>query len=162
MSSRSASRAYPIDLRVATEDDLRAVVALSRTTPWERQDFLKRQIPLGHVTVALKDGAVVGFVVWNREFFEKPFIWLVVVEESHRRQRIATTLFQAVEAGCTGNRLYTSTNRSNLAMAALLRRRGYRMVGEIDLDPGDPEVFYAKVCERARSARPATNRPSRS
>jgi GNAT superfamily N-acetyltransferase len=81
--------------------------------------------------------------VWNREFFEKPFIWLVIVKESHRRHGIGSKLLEVVESGCAGNRLYTSTNRSNATMAALLSRRGYRVVGEIDLDPGDPEVFYA-------------------
>jgi hypothetical protein len=40
--------------------------------------------------------------------------------------------------------VFTSTNRSNDAMRALLRTEGWSSSGELDgLDPGDPElVFY--------------------
>ena len=131
-----------MDVRVAAKGDLPAIRSLSKTTPWEKADFLKRQVDLGHVSVAVEQDIIYGFIVWNREFFEQPFIWLVVVDEARRRRGIGSKLFEAVEAHNSSGRLYTSTNRSNGAMAAFLTRRGYRVVGEIDLDPGDPEVFY--------------------
>lgn len=42
--------------------------------------------------VAERDGALVGFIVWNREFFSFPFIWLVAVRPEHRRRGVAREL----------------------------------------------------------------------
>jgi GNAT superfamily N-acetyltransferase len=131
-----------MELRTAISRDLPAIASLSQTTPWEKTAFLSRQIDLGNVTVAEEDGAIRGFIAWSYEFFEKPFVWLIVVAASHRKRGIATQLFDCVRRRCAGDHLYTSTNRSNAVMASLLQRLGYQRVGEIDLDPGDPEVFY--------------------
>jgi GNAT superfamily N-acetyltransferase len=132
-----------METRSATQADLPSIMALSKTTPWERSDFLKRQVALRHVIVASEHEAILGLIVCNREFFEKPFVWLVIVSDSRRREGIGARLFAAIEADNSGNRIYTSANRSNGAVAAFLAHRGYRVIGEIDLDPGDSEVFYA-------------------
>ncbi|HEY1680769.1 MAG TPA: GNAT family N-acetyltransferase [Candidatus Tumulicola sp.] len=131
-----------VRVRAAATGDLMSIRALSMTTPWEKSDFVKRAVDLGHVSVAVNQDIILGFIVWNDEFFEKPFVWLIVVDSNHRRLGIGTKLFEYVEARHAGHRLYTSTNRSNYIMAAFLSGRGYAVVGEIDLDPGDPEIFY--------------------
>ena len=41
-------------------------------------------------------------------------------------------------------RVYISTNASNRLMHSLLVRCGYIRRGEVDIDPGDAEVFYSK------------------
>jgi GNAT superfamily N-acetyltransferase len=129
-------------IRAAASGDLMSIGALTKTTPWEESNFVKRAIDLGHVSVAVEHDIIRGFIVLNDEFFEKPFVWLIVVDSNHRRLGIGTKLFEYVEARHAGYRLYTSTNRSNYIMAAFLSVRGYAVVGEIDLDPGDPEIFY--------------------
>ncbi|MDQ2871644.1 MAG: GNAT family N-acetyltransferase [Candidatus Eremiobacteraeota bacterium] len=129
-------------MRLAQEADLAALVAVMSGTPWEKTEYLKRQVRSGNVVVAEDAGTVAGLIVWNREFFALPFIWLVAVLPAYRRHGIAGTLFAFVETACEGGRLYTSTNRSHLVMHNFLQRRGYQRAGEVDLDPGDPEVFY--------------------
>ena len=132
-----------MDVRVAGEADVPVAIALAKTASWNRGAFLEQQTALGNLLVAVEQSATVGFIVWNYEFFERPFIWLVMAAESRRRRGVAGALFAAVESRCAGQRLYTSTNSSNEAMKAFLMRRGYRWMGEVDLDPGDPEVFYS-------------------
>jgi GNAT superfamily N-acetyltransferase len=131
-----------VHIRTAEEADVSAILALAHTTPWDKDEYLRHQIGRGHVEVACEDASVVAFIAWNAEFFSKPFVWLVIVRPDRREQGIASRLFAAVEAQCAGLRLYSSTNRSNDAMQRLFQRRGYRRAGELDLDPGDPEVFY--------------------
>jgi GNAT superfamily N-acetyltransferase len=126
----------------ATEAEVEAILLISRSTPWEKGDYLRRQVAQGHVSVARDDNEVLGFAAWNREFFSKPFVWLVIVSAERRGQGIGNALFAAIESQCAGSRVYSSTNRSNTGMQRFLQRRGYRFAGVVDLDPGDPEVFY--------------------
>jgi GNAT superfamily N-acetyltransferase len=133
---------HSVDIRSGTETDLPEIAGILRNTPWEKSDYVERQLSHGSVDVAVENEEMAGLIVSNQEFFSKPYIWLVIVDVGHRRKGIATKLFETVEARCVGKRLYTSTNRSNHTMRAFLERRGYAVVGEVDLDPGDPEVFY--------------------
>ena len=94
------------------------------------------------IDVACDGERIVGFNAWNREFFSRPLVWLIAVEPAYRNRGIGTLLFTHTERACKGTRLYSSTNRSNVGMQRFHERRGYRVCGEIDLDPGDPEIFY--------------------
>jgi len=131
-----------ITIRTATSEDYSAIVAISKTTLWEKSHFLKVMISRGAVDVASVGGRIAGFNAWNREFFSHPMVWLVVVNPDDRRKGVASRLFAKAERESTGTRLYSSTNRSNVAMQRFHEKRGYRVCGEVDLDPGDPEVFY--------------------
>ncbi len=52
---------------------------------------------------------------------------------------------RGLEASCTTQRLFTSTNRSNAAMQAFLPKLGYIPSGVVDnLDEGDPELIFFK------------------
>jgi GNAT superfamily N-acetyltransferase len=130
------------EIRTANDADLDGILALSRITPWNKEAYLRRQFQSGCIDVACENGTIVGFIAWNREFFSKPFVWLVVVDPVKRHGGIGTLLFAHVERQCKGERLYSSTNASNAAMQRFFERRGYRFAGETELDPGDPEVFY--------------------
>ena len=113
-----------------------------RSTPWDKTDYLLRQLNLGNVSVTERDETIVGFIVWNREFFSLPFIWLVAVSPQHRGRGIAQGLFEYVEQRCAGSALYSSTNQSHATMLRLFERRGYRRAGTADIDVGDLEIFY--------------------
>lgn len=131
-----------ISIRGATQTDFGAIIAISNTTKWEKSDFLASLLSRHSVDVACEGNRVVGFNAWNHEFFSRPMIWLVVVDPEYRGRGIGNLLFVNTERACKGSRLYSSTNRSNEAMQRFHVRRGYRVCGELDLDPGDPEVFY--------------------
>ena len=135
----------PPSIRPAAPSDLPAILAVMRTAPWDKTRYLERVLARGGAIVAKLDGHIVGYLVWNREFFSLPFIWLVTVLPEYRRKGVASALIASVEERCRGSRLYSSTNRSNVAMQQLLETRGYRRCGEVDVDPGDAEVFYRKT-----------------
>ena len=131
-----------METRPATEEDVPAILEISRTTPWDKEKYLRRQVTLGHVLVAVIDSTVVGFVAWNHEFFSLACIYLIAVAPNYRKQGIATRLFDVVEAACKGERLFSSTNLSDTRMQRFFELRGYRRSGELDIDPGNPEVFF--------------------
>jgi GNAT superfamily N-acetyltransferase len=130
-------------IRAATPSDVPGLVAILAQTPWEKTAFVRAAVLNNEVSVVDEGAGPIAFAVWNREFFSKPFVWLIAVVPHARRQGLAELLFAHVESACRGSRLYTSTNATNAAMHALLLKRGYVLRGELDLDPGDPEVFYS-------------------
>jgi GNAT superfamily N-acetyltransferase len=136
------SKRLGIPVRTAAEADLDAVLAISKTTKWEKSDFLRRMLARGSIDVARAGERVAGFNAWNREFFSQPMVWLVAVDPRYRGEGIGSLLYAHCERACKGSRLYSSTNRSNEGMHRFHERRGYRLCGELDLDPGDPEIFY--------------------
>ncbi len=136
------SKRVGIQIRAASANEFSTILAISNTTQWEKRDFLKRMLSRKFIDVAYDGERVIGFNAWNREFFSRPLIWLAVVKPQYRGAGIGSLLFAKTERDCKGMRLYSSTNRSNEAMQRFHERRGYRVAGELDLDPGDPEVFY--------------------
>jgi hypothetical protein len=103
-----------------------------------------RALSNGEVRVAQAGGGIVGFM-WLTEFFGHRFVNVLAVASLQRRNGYAGVLLAAAEANLPTDRIFTSTNRSNAPMHALLARYGWTRCGEVDqLDPGDPEVFYVK------------------
>jgi GNAT superfamily N-acetyltransferase len=136
------SKRLGIAVRPATQSDYASILAISKTTPWEKRDFLRQMLSRNFIDVAVDEVGIAGFNAWNREFFSHPFVWLVVVDPTRRAGGIGSLLYAHTERACKGTRLYSSTNRSNVRMQHFHEQRGYRVCGEIDIDPGDPEVFY--------------------
>jgi ribosomal protein S18 acetylase RimI-like enzyme len=107
--------------------------------------FIRHALGTKECLVAEIDGRLAGFVVWDRGFYARPFLWMLGVDPNHQHLGIATTLIEHVEKLNAGYHLYTSTNASNATMQGLLSKRGFGQVGRLEnLDPGDPEIFYCK------------------
>jgi GNAT superfamily N-acetyltransferase len=112
---------------------------------------------VGHDAVghdAVDGTGVVGYLVMDHAFFERGFVVMLCVHPEHRRRGIGQALMRHAEVACRTQRIFTSTNRSNLPMQRLLEGLGYRCSGMVeDLDPGDPEVFYSRGLSEARDQR---------
>ena len=132
--------------RVERARDVRPALAIDaahRQVP--REDALTAAAARGDLWLA-GDGTTARGLLCRDDacFFARPFVGLVVVDPGFRRQGLASALFTAVETATTAP-LWTSTNRSNAPMIALLRGRGYDVKGEIEgLDEGDPELFFRR------------------
>lgn len=101
-------------------------------------------IERGDCHVAERDGTVAGYLVMAT-FLQRPFIELVVVAEPHRRRGIASALVRHASDLARAAELWTSTNRSNMPMRALLSNLGFVLTGRVDnRDPGDPELFFVR------------------
>jgi GNAT superfamily N-acetyltransferase len=135
-----------MNLRRATLDELPAIVAVDRdhgVAP--RVDWLRRRIERGECTVAVVDGAIAGFLVSDDAFFDRTFVRLVVVANEHRRHGVADALVADAESRARTPTVFSSSNRSNTAMHALLRKRGWVESGVIEgLDELDPEIVFRK------------------
>jgi GNAT superfamily N-acetyltransferase len=136
------SKRIGVAIRRATNADTSEVLRIAHAMPWMRDDYLQHQLAAGAVDIACDADRVIGFIAWNREFFARPFVWLCAVDPDYRGGGIGSLLFAQVERACKGSRLYSSANRSRDGMHRFFEQRGYQRAGEVDLDPGDPEVFY--------------------
>ena len=133
-------------LRQATPRDADAILNLhgdSWTSP-DRTDLLTGRVRSGDCLVCEIDGDVVGFTTISpRSFFGRDFVELLVVDARHRRAGVGRELLHAALRHATTSEIFTSTNRSNLAMLALLRDEGWQLSGELTgIDEGDPEVVF--------------------
>ncbi|HYF84639.1 MAG TPA: GNAT family N-acetyltransferase [Clostridia bacterium] len=110
-----------------------------------RGKFIAESILRNECYKAIAEDKIVGFIILNYTFYENGFIGLLVVDNSYRRLKVGTHLLEHVEKVCTTEKVFTSTNKSNLAMQGLLSSCGYVSCGYIEgLDEGDPELVYYK------------------
>ena len=144
----------PFLVRPANALDIEALAAidlLAQTSP-QRREFIMRAVATGGCSVLVtRSGAPAGYGVLDYSFYEYGFVPLIYVGEAHRCHGGGRLLLRHLEGLCRTPKLFTSTNLSNLAMQALLRKMAYQLSGVIhDLDPGDPELVYVKYLPTGR------------
>ncbi len=130
----------------AQEDDLGPMCSVHPTSGrQEGRAVIRGSVREGRAYVAVLDGRVAGYAVLEHSFFERGFISMLMVGPAHCRRGVGTALVRHVETLCESERIFTSTNQSNLPMQSLLGKLGYRYSGLVeDLDPGDPELFFSR------------------
>jgi len=95
--------------------------------------------------IAKRAASPVGYIIFSRSFFKRPFISLLTVHPAHRRHGVGSHLVRYVESLCPSEKLFTSTNQSNITMQKLCDKLGFLPCGHIEqLDDNDPELFYYK------------------
>jgi ribosomal protein S18 acetylase RimI-like enzyme len=134
-------------MRVATPHDLAAlepIVWPPLLEPPKRRRFL-RGLDEGEVVVVHDADAIAAYAWIYEGFFGHTFLAYLAVQPQYRRNSIAGMLLEATEQRAVTDRVFSSTNASNVAMQAVFDRYGWRRCGQIDeLDPGDPELVYVK------------------
>jgi GNAT superfamily N-acetyltransferase len=125
-------------VRAAERADCDAII---RIDDRDRCVRLSAAIEAGQCLVFDVDG-IAGFVVTvPKGFFGRDFVELLMVERRRRRAGIGRALLQAAVRSASTSRVFTSTNRSNTPMRALLDREAWSLSGELDgLDVGDPRA----------------------
>jgi GNAT superfamily N-acetyltransferase len=135
-------------LRLASPADLPAMAAIDPKFVNEpgRASAAVELVGLGESWVAEADGAVVGYALVSRHFFARPFVDLLVVAEDQRRRGIGLALMTACEASHGDDRMFTSTNESNLPMRALLAGAGW----QVRSGTGVREVQVSMIADSSR------------
>lgn len=125
-------------IRKATREDLAAIDAFDVFSGDRGVEILA-----GEIVVAICEGEVAAYMMHNRRFFQRPFIWLLCVKESYRSRGIADQLLGWAEAHYEKDAaLFSSTEADNERMIRLFARRGYEPSGSIDhLQPAAELVF---------------------
>jgi RimJ/RimL family protein N-acetyltransferase len=93
----------------------------------------------------LADNEAVGFVIFDYRFFAQGWIELIIIDEKYRGKGIGGQVFDLICKQCKSEKVFTSTNSSNLPMQKALAKSGFIFAGKLDgLDDDDPELFYYK------------------
>lgn len=129
----------------AQENDIEQIRNIDRTVIGNdgRFGIIDEYVKKGKCIVAVEDGPVLGYLLFDRIFFDHNFIELLIVDLKQRRKGIGLALLRKYEETAGPGKIFTSTNRSNRVMQKFLKRAGYRRSGIIrNLDEGDPELVY--------------------
>ncbi|MGI6358543.1 MAG: GNAT family N-acetyltransferase [Bacillota bacterium] len=132
-------------MRLATVEELGQVAMLDHTATGSttRKQLIQGAIEQEQCYVVMLGREMVAYGILHYHFFGNGFIELLVVQEHRRRQGIGKFMLKELKGICRTEKLFTSTNSSNLPMQRLLESCGFWRCGWVDqLDPGDPELFY--------------------
>ena len=131
----------------ATSQDFEHICVLDETVyrgP-SRRRIIGPAVAESRCAVARVDGIVRGYVIIRPDFFGHGFVDLLLVHPDFRRRGVASALMRVAELDAPTEKVFTSTNQSNVAAQRLFERLGYARSGTIDnLDEGDPEIVYFK------------------
>ena len=140
-----------ISLRQATEDDKPLAIALDYALDKNQHIGLKRKeqitkaISDNECFIILEGSEPVGFVLFDYRFFSQGWVELLIIDEKHRGKGIVGNVFNLLSQQCKTEKIFTSTNNSNLPMQKALTKAGFTFSGKLNgLDEGDPELFYYK------------------
>ena len=138
-----------ISLRKASVKDKALVVSFDYSLDQVEHIELKRAEKIAKAIldeecfIILSDNEAVGFVLFDYRFFDQGWIELIIIAEKHRGKGIGGQVFDLLCQQCNADKVFTSTNSSNLPMQQALTKAGFVFAGKIDgLDKGDPELFY--------------------
>ena len=145
--------------RLARSGDIAALTAIDTVVPIDsdRADHIRQWVEAGTCHIAARADMAIGYAVLHYHFFHSGMLELVMVGAEHRRQGVGEALARHVISICKTDKVWASTNQSNLPMQALLARLGFARSGIIEnLDDGDPEFIYVIA---ARPKRPFHTNP---
>ncbi len=106
-----------------------------------RVSMVERGVSEGRVLLAEREGEAAGFLLHSDRLLGHPFIELVYVRDTMRRQGVASLLVCEHLRGSPDRSVFTSTNESNTPARRLFERLGFVESGRIvGMDEGDPEI----------------------
>jgi RimJ/RimL family protein N-acetyltransferase len=133
-----------VSLRMATKEDESLVVAFDYLN---RKKKIVKAISGKECFIIYNGSKAVGFVIFDYRFFDNGWIELIIIDEKYRGMGIGGKVFGLICKQCKVDKVFTSTNSSNLSMQKALAKAGFSFSGKLDgLDEGDPELVYYKFC----------------
>lgn len=147
-----------IGLRKATIDDKAIAVDfdykldINEHIEQKREEKITQAILDEECFIILADDREVGFVIFDYRFFDQGWIELIIIDEKYRGKGIGGKILNLICEQCNSDKVFTSTNRSNIQMQRALTKADFSFAGELNgLDDGDPELFYYKKLIKTES-----------
>jgi len=140
-----------VSVRFATEKDRSLAVAFDYALDKDehiklkREDKIAKAISSEECFIIMVGNDAVGFIIFDYRFFDQGWIELIIIDEKYRGKGIGSHVFDLICRQCKADKVFTSTNSTNLRMQRALIKSGFTFSGKLDgLDKGDPELFYYK------------------
>ena len=110
-----------ISHRLALDSDIDQICSVDTIAQHSahRQAFIRRSVAAATCYVAQAE-SIAGYAVLEYSFYEYGFVSMLVVHVDWRRRGVGTALMEYLESVCRTDKLFTSTNLSNLPMQSLL------------------------------------------
>jgi len=137
-----------VSLRLATKKEKSLVVSFD---PYclKIEVHIAKAISNEECFIVLSSSKTVGFVIFDYRFFYQGWIDLIILDEKYRGMGIGGQVFDLICKQCKADKVFTSTNSSNLRMQRALTKSGFTFAGRLDgLDDDDPELFYYKKIKK--------------
>jgi ribosomal protein S18 acetylase RimI-like enzyme len=128
-------------------EDVENIVAVDREVISNdiRRDYIKKAVEEDRCIVVKSENKIVGFLIFNTNFFDCSFISLIIVSPTARRKGYATSLMDYFVNISPTKKVFSSTNQSNKDMQKVFIANGFVQSGVVEnLDEGDPEIIYFK------------------
>ena len=138
-------------IRLAGSSDLENLINLDprSSTDAKRIPLITQAVRSGTCHLVEYTGQLIGYGVFEYSFYQNGFVAMLYFHPDFRRKHLGTRLMTYFEDICTTDKLFTSTNQSNIPMQRLLASMGYQPSGVIEnLDDNDPELIYVKRLSR--------------
>ncbi|RSK26314.1 GNAT family N-acetyltransferase [Bacillus sp. HMF5848] len=111
-----------------------------------RRSYIEQSIEFGRCIIVKEENAVVGFLIYDTNFFDCTFISLIIVSPSKRRSGYASILLDYLMGIAPTEKVFSSTNQTNITMQKVFNKNGFVESGIVEnLDEGDPEIIYFKL-----------------
>ncbi|SES18988.1 Acetyltransferase (GNAT) domain-containing protein [Gracilibacillus ureilyticus] len=134
-----------ITITKAKIDDLDKLVDIDNMVigSKNRRNIIQQSIQLEQCLISKEEEEITGFLIYDTNFFECAFISLIIVSPSHRRKGFASALINYMVTISPTNKIFSSSNRSNVSMHKVFEKNEFIRSGIIEnLDEGDPEIIY--------------------
>ncbi|MBU0906049.1 MAG: GNAT family N-acetyltransferase [Firmicutes bacterium] len=110
-----------------------------------RRKYIKKAIEEERCIAIKNEFSLVGFLIFDTNFFSSSFIFLIIVKPTERRKGYATSLMEFFISISPTKKIFSSTNKSNKSMQEVFKANGFIQSGFVEnLDEGDPEIIYFK------------------
>ncbi len=136
-----------ITIRLAEQDDIEAILSFDEVAQnnQKRIDQIKHVVENGTCYVGLANSKIIAYGVFSYNFYECGMIEMIYVHADFRRQGIGNQFLSFFKKICKTDKLFTSTNESNIPMQKSLIQAQFLRSGIIyNLDEKDPELVYFK------------------
>ncbi len=126
------------------------ILILSRLDPLarsgnNREKFIHHAISSKNCHIIQTAEDTVGYGIMDYSFFGNAFISMLIIMSEQRRLGAGSELMRYLETISRTDKLFSSTNLSNLPMQSLLLTLHYSLSGIINnLDENDPELIFFK------------------
>lgn len=133
-------------IRPTTQEDIELIKTVDTHYTIHKKKHTQAIQAWNHFS-AWKNHTMVWDIIVDDGLYGKRFIWLLHTHPLFRRQGIATKLIKFAEQQCTQDKIFISTQQSNMQMRKLLSKLEYLpcwYINYINEDNNDDELFFYK------------------